>query len=97
MLNSKNERGAPNAKGAIIEKVLSVRRKLYLSTASIHLLSVYHPENNAPTSLSLKGSKYKAVGILKHITQNHNRPPHVLDDRVNGGKALDGGGGKGES
>ena len=54
MLNSKNERGAPNAKGAIIEKVLSVRRKLYLSTASIHLLSVYHPENNAPTSLSLQ-------------------------------------------
>ena len=42
-------------------------------------------------------SRYKAVRILKHKTQNHNRPPHVLDDRVNGGKALAGGGGKGES
>ena len=45
-----------NAKGAIIEKVLSIRGKLYLSTASIHLRSVYHPENNTPTSLSLNGN-----------------------------------------
>ena len=74
-----------NAKGAIIEKVLSIRGKLYLSMASIHLRSVYHPENNAPTSLSLKSRLAAKNVILKYIRRNHNWAPHVLDDRVNGG------------
>ena len=78
-----------NAKGAIIEKVLSIRGKLYLSTASIHLRSVYHPENNAPTSLSLNGNCIEDLQQVQSSqyskTHKPNWPPHVLDDRVNGG------------
>ena len=68
-----------------------------LSTASIHLLSVYQPENRAPTSLSLV-----KMDKTDNRELNDNRhqilTPEVLDNRVNGGKSLAGcGGGQWES
>ena len=56
-----------------------------LSTASIHLLSVYQPENRAPTSLSLKkmGESDK-----QQLERWIILTPEVFDDGVNGGKSL---------
>ena len=63
-----------------------------LSTASIHLLSVYQPENRAPTSLSLV-----KMDKTDNRELNDNRhqilTPEVLDNRVNRGKSLAGCGG----